>query len=143
MGCSTTFLYVANGCRLERVALPSGESPSQASVRKARWIAFDLSCGGAVPYFELYQMMAGKIDKAEEKLAPIAIRALKVGAQAIGALAVGALAIGAVALGAVALGRLAIGGARIKRMEIDELVVKKVRITHSLETPPDREIQLR
>jgi len=82
-----------------------------------------------------YQMMAGKIDKAEEELAPIAIRASRVGAQAIRALAVGALAVGAVALGAVAIGRLAIGGARIKRMEIDELVVKKVRITESLETP--------
>ena len=33
------------------------------------------------------------------------------------------------------IGRLAIGCARIKRMEIDELVVKKVRITDSLETP--------
>jgi len=32
-------------------------------------------------------------------------------------------------------GRLAIGRARIKRMEIDELVVKKIRITDSLEMP--------
>jgi len=49
-------------------------------------------------------MMASKIDKTEEELAPISIRGLAVGAQAIGTLAVGSLAIGAVALGAVAIG---------------------------------------
>jgi hypothetical protein len=56
-------------------------------------------------------------------------------AMRLGALAIGAFAVGALALGAVAIGRLAIGRARIKRMENDELVVKKIRITDSLKTP--------
>lgn len=44
---------------------------------------------------------------------------------AIGAMAVGALAIGAVAIGALTIGRLAINSARIRRLEIDELIVHK------------------
>ncbi len=42
---------------------------------------------------------------------------------AIGAVAVGALALGAVAIGAMAIGRLTIKSARIRRLEIDELIV--------------------
>jgi hypothetical protein len=57
------------------------------------------------------------------------------GAQALGAIAMGALAIGALALGALAIGRLVIGRARVHRLEIDDLVVGRLRITESLETP--------
>jgi hypothetical protein len=57
--------------------------------------------------------------------------------RAIGAVALGALALGAFAVGAVAIGRLAIGRVRIRRMEIDELTVRKLRITESLQNPPD------
>jgi hypothetical protein len=42
----------------------------------------------------------------------------------IGAVAVGAFAFAAVAVGALAV-RLAIGLARIRRLEIDELVIRK------------------
>jgi len=57
--------------------------------------------------------------------------ALSTGAAALGGLAVGALAVGAVAIGALAIGRLSIGhfsarGARIRRLEIDELIIHRV-----------------
>ncbi len=65
-------------------------------------------------------------------------RAISVGAQATGAQATGARTIGALAVGAIALGALAIGGvafgrlvmcrARFGRREIDELVVRDLRI---------------
>ena len=46
----------------------------------------------------------------------------------VGALAIGAFAIGAVAFGAVAIGRLAVGSAKFRRLEIDELVVGRLRV---------------
>lgn len=46
----------------------------------------------------------------------------------LGALALGALAIGAVAVGALAIGSLAIGRARFKRLLIDDLVVRRLKI---------------
>jgi len=51
-------------------------------------------------------------------------RAGTVGAFALGALAGGAVAFGALAIGRLAIGFLAIGKSRIRRLEIDELVVK-------------------
>jgi len=48
-----------------------------------------------------------------------------VGSLAVGALALGALAFGALAIGALAIGRLVIGRARFRRLEIDELVVRR------------------
>jgi hypothetical protein len=47
-------------------------------------------------------------------------------AVAVGALAFGALAIGAVAIGALAIGRLAVGRVRLRDVEIDNLLVRKV-----------------
>jgi hypothetical protein len=44
----------------------------------------------------------------------------------VAATTLGALAVGAMAVGALAIGRLAVGGARFKRLEIDELVVRKL-----------------
>jgi hypothetical protein len=58
---------------------------------------------------------------------PAQVPAIRSGAAALGALALGALALGAVALGAVAIGRLAVGKARFRSVEIDELVVKRLR----------------
>lgn len=55
---------------------------------------------------------------------PSASRAF--GALAIAALAFGALAIGAVAIGSVAIGRLKTGRAQFKRMDIDELRVRRL-----------------
>jgi nitroimidazol reductase NimA-like FMN-containing flavoprotein (pyridoxamine 5'-phosphate oxidase superfamily) len=45
-----------------------------------------------------------------------------------GPTAVGALAVGATAVGAVAIGRLAIGHASIKRLVIDDLEVRRMRV---------------
>ena len=56
-----------------------------------------------------------------------------VGSQALAAMAVGALAVGAVALGALAIGRLAVGRAKFKHLEIDELVVYRLRLPSSEE----------
>jgi hypothetical protein len=53
---------------------------------------------------------------------------LPVPAQAVLAAALGAVAIGALALGAVAIGRLVVGSARFRRLEVDELVVRKLMI---------------
>ena len=52
-------------------------------------------------------------------------------------LASGAQAIGALAAGALTIGRLAISRANIRSLEIDELV-RKLRVTDSLETPDER-----
>jgi hypothetical protein len=50
------------------------------------------------------------------------------GAGAIGAIALGAFAVGAIAVGSLAIGRIVLGSARIKRMQIDELIVGKLTI---------------
>jgi hypothetical protein len=58
-----------------------------------------------------------------------------VGAMAIGAIAIGALSLGALAIGALAIGGLAIGRARIRCVEIDELVVRRLRVTEDVQLP--------
>lgn len=50
------------------------------------------------------------------------------GASAVGAAALGALALGAVAVGAVAIGRLALGEGRVRKLVIDELEVRVLRV---------------
>ncbi len=47
---------------------------------------------------------------------------------ALGAAAVGAFAIGALAIGRLAIGRLAIKRARFGALEVDDLVVRKLRV---------------
>ena len=49
-------------------------------------------------------------------------------AAAAGALAVGAVAVGAIAIGRLAIGSLALGRGRIRRLEIDELIVRDLRV---------------
>jgi hypothetical protein len=49
-------------------------------------------------------------------------------ALALGAAAVGAVAIGALAIGRLAIGRLAIKRARFGAVEVDDLVVRKLRV---------------
>lgn len=58
----------------------------------------------------------------------LAMGASAYGAAAVGAAALGALAIGAVAVGAVAVGRLALGEGRVRKLVIDELEVKVLRV---------------
>jgi hypothetical protein len=48
-------------------------------------------------------------------------------------LAVIGCALGAVAIGALAIGRLAIGRARLQRVEIDDLVVGRLRVREALD----------
>lgn len=50
------------------------------------------------------------------------------GAGALGALAVGAVAVGAFAIGALAIGTLVVGRARFRRVEIDQLVVRRLKV---------------
>ena len=50
------------------------------------------------------------------------------GSSIIGALAMGALALGAIAIGALAIGRLSVGTARFKRLEVGDLVVRRLRV---------------
>lgn len=50
------------------------------------------------------------------------------GAAAMVALATGAMALGALAIGALFIGRLVVGDARFRRLEIDELVVKRLTL---------------
>jgi len=70
-----------------------------------------------------------------QKIGGEAIGAQAIGTKAIGTLAVGAIAIGALAIGALAIGWLSIGRARVRRVEIGDLVVRRLRITHELELP--------
>ncbi len=49
------------------------------------------------------------------------------GVIALGSALVGAVAVGAVAIGALAIGQLAVSRARFRRLEVDELVIGKVR----------------
>jgi hypothetical protein len=53
--------------------------------------------------------------------------ALKLGRVALGAFALGALAAGTLAVGYLAIGGLMVHRARIRRLEIDDLVVRHVR----------------
>ena len=61
-----------------------------------------------------------------------------IGAQAIGTKALGTLAIGALAIGALTIGWLSIGRARIRRVEIGDLVVRRLRITDELVLPENQ-----
>jgi predicted nucleic acid-binding protein len=73
--------------------------------------------------------------KTVRTIAALRIGAQAVGAVAFGALALGALTIGALAVGALAIGKLGIRHARLGRVEIDELVVRKLRVTDEFEEP--------
>jgi hypothetical protein len=60
-------------------------------------------------------------------------------ALALGAAAFGAVAIGALAIGRVAVGRLAIKKARFGTLEVDELMVRRLRVVeHESPDPQTR-----
>jgi hypothetical protein len=61
-------------------------------------------------------------------LEPIQLPPVATPALAVGALAAGALAVGALAIGALAIGRLEIRQARFRKLEVDDLTVRKLRI---------------
>jgi len=67
------------------------------------------------------------------------VRSAPAGSRVLGALALGAIAVGALAIGALAIGRLSVGRARFRRVEIDELVVRKLRVTDRLQAPATSE----
>jgi hypothetical protein len=60
--------------------------------------------------------------------ARVAARRAAVGALALGAMAVGAVAIGALAIGALRIGRLGVRRAHLGKVEIDDLVVRRLRV---------------
>jgi hypothetical protein len=75
--------------------------------------------------------MSGRLENMNRKSSAVGKQA--VGAQAIGSLAAGALAFGAVAIGALAIGRLVVGRLIVRKsylhcVEIDELIVRRVRV---------------
>lgn len=59
---------------------------------------------------------------------PLVLPPVSSPAIAAGALALGALAIGALAIGALAIGRLEIKWARLHKLEIDDLTVRRFRV---------------
>jgi hypothetical protein len=78
---------------------------------------------------------SGRLYLRSQKIGGEAIGAQAIGTKAIGTLAIGAIAIGALAIGALAIGYLSIGRARLRRVEIGDLVVRRLRITDELELP--------
>jgi hypothetical protein len=61
-------------------------------------------------------------------LEPVELPPVSTPALAVGALAVGALAVGALAIGALAIGRLEMREARLRKVEIDDLIVRRFRV---------------
>jgi hypothetical protein len=55
-----------------------------------------------------------------------------VAANLLGALAVGAFAVGALAIGSLAVGRLAVGKAVFKKVEIDDLTVRRLHVIENV-----------
>jgi hypothetical protein len=51
-----------------------------------------------------------------------------IGAVALGAVAIGAVAIGAVAVGAFRIGRLSVRNTRLDKVEIGDLLVRRLRV---------------
>lgn len=61
----------------------------------------------------------------------LATGALAVGTLAVGSLAVAALAVGALAIGALAIGRLEMRQGRIRKLQIDDLTVGRLRVVET------------
>ncbi len=101
--------------------------------------ACELSGGpcASAPY-HLFHRPAGCTARAERKRGPGMRRhrhhhhhrdyppALSLGALALGAFATGAFAVGAFAIGFLAINRIVIKHARIRKLEVDELVIRKI-----------------
>lgn len=79
-------------------------------------------------------------------------RAIRIGASAFGAIATGAFALGALAVGSLVIGRLGIGRlvgykASFKSLNIDELVVNRLRVgdlevSNALRLPEGASLQI-
>ena len=54
--------------------------------------------------------------------------ALAIAATAVGALALGAVAVGALAIGKMAIGQLALGRTKVRRGDVDDLVIARLTI---------------
>ena len=78
---------------------------------------------------------SGRVYLRSQKIGAEAIGAQATGTKALGTLAIGAIAVGAFAIGALSIGLLSIGRARLRRVEIGDLVVRRLRITDELELP--------
>jgi hypothetical protein len=71
-------------------------------------------------------------------LEPVLLPPVSTPALAAGALALGALAVGALAIGALAVGRLDIREARLRKVEIDDLIVRRFRVVDG-PVPPGKD----
>jgi hypothetical protein len=83
-------------------------------------------------------MTANELSETPRELAAMRVRALAMGTQAVGALAIGAVAIGVLEGGVFVFGLLLFGGDKNTRLEIDDLVVGRLRVTDSIEVPDSR-----
>ena len=54
--------------------------------------------------------------------------AVAIAATAVGALALGAVAVGALAIGKMAIGQLALGRTKVRRGDVDDLVIARLTI---------------
>ena len=54
--------------------------------------------------------------------------AIAIAATAVGALALGAVAVGALAIGKMAIGQLALGRTKVRRGDVDDLVIARLTI---------------
>jgi hypothetical protein len=77
-------------------------------------------------------------DEEKQKCSPFHTGAMAVGASAIGAIAVGAVAFGAIAIGALVIRRLAGNHSHFKRLDIDELTVRRLRVGELLLNDPSQ-----
>jgi hypothetical protein len=64
-----------------------------------------------------------------------ALPATRMLALAVGAAAFGAIAIGALAIGQLAVGRVAVKKARFRTIEVDELIVRRLRVLEPDDPP--------
>jgi hypothetical protein len=76
------------------------------------------------------QMPANSAVARSEGRAPAVRRegVIALGATAVGALALGAIAIGALAIGKMAIGELGLGRAKLRKDQVDDLVIARLRI---------------
>jgi hypothetical protein len=75
----------------------------------------------------VYEWLTINSERESDKMRSLRVPAVAtVGALAVGAVAIGALAVGAMAIGRLAIRRVAIKQARIGRLEVDELVIKRI-----------------
>jgi catechol 2,3-dioxygenase-like lactoylglutathione lyase family enzyme len=119
----------SRGVALENYDMPGERSPSGVITAGGAKVAWFKDTEGNI--LAMVQGVDAKPTRRGllRRLPTSRLRPNVVTAAATGALALGAFAIGAIAVGTLAIGRLAVRHARIGRLDIDELRVRKVSAT--------------